>query len=150
MLKWVLLIVATTVWNGEKITHTDAEWREILGRDRYNVMRKKATERSYLGEYVNTEKEGIYHCAACDNPLFHSKDKFVEGGGWPSFSKPISKNNVYYLEDWSMGFKRYEVLCSKCDSHLGHIFNDVVTTLDDGTELKRLRYCINSIALKIY
>lgn len=145
----ILLLLSSTIWNGDKITHTDAQWREILGPERYNVMRKKATERSFLGRYVNTQQEGIYDCAACELPLFLSKDKYIACGGWPNFSKPITKTHVYYLEDWSMGFKRYEVLCSRCDSHLGHVFNDGPSIIVEGVEEKTLRYCMNSIALKL-
>lgn len=140
-------LLAFSLWNGEKVTHSDTEWKELLGPLRYSVMRKKGTERSHLGEYVITEKTGIYHCAACDLPLFDSKDKYRSNSGWPSFTKPISPKQVYYLEDWAMGFKRYEVLCSRCDSHLGHVFNNGLN--QENPEKNELRYCINSIALKI-
>ena len=133
------------MWQGEKISHSDAKWRELLGRERYNVMRKKATEAPFLGEYVFTEKEGTYVCAACQLPLFHSKNKYHSAGGWPNFTQPIFPKNVYYKEDLSLEFKRYEVLCSRCDSHLGHIFND----RPDKDSPNLFRYCINSIALII-
>lgn len=123
-----------------KITHNDVEWRELLGRERYNVMRRKGTERAFLGKYVYAQSKGIYFCAACDLSLFCSEDKYDSGSGWPSFTKPIAPDRVYFLEDWSFFFKRYEILCRQCDSHLGHVFHD-------GPEPKGLRYCINSIAL---
>ena len=135
--RWILLPFLLTIWQGEKIAHTDSEWRELLGEKRYSVMRKKGTEAPLLGAL---EKEGTYLCAACELPLFHSINKYNSGSLWPNFTKPIYPKNVYYLEDWSMGFKRYEVLCSRCDSHLGHIFRD---------SPDHFRYCINSIALII-
>jgi peptide-methionine (R)-S-oxide reductase len=124
-----------------KTIHSEAEWKQILGKERYEVMRQKKTERSFLGQYVLHYEEGIYICAGCDHPLFHSKNKYNAMSGWPSFTKPMDSKNVYYLEDWSMGFKRYEVLCRGCDSHLGHVFHD-------GPLPDQLRYSINSIALK--
>ncbi len=139
----LFLAILVIAWEGEKLLKTDSAWREELGRERYNVMRRKGTERAFLGEYVFTEKEGTYVCAACKLPLFSSKNKYNAGSGWPSFTQPIFAKNVYYMEDWSMEFKRYEVLCSRCDSHLGHIFNEG----DENVSQKKYRYCINSIAL---
>ncbi len=111
-----------------------------LGPERFDVMRKKGTERAFSGKYLFESRPGIYRCAACENPLFNADDKYDAGSGWPSFSKPICSDAIYYLEDWELPFKRYEVLCRKCNSHLGHVF-------PDGPPPKGLRYCINSIAL---
>lgn len=113
---------------------------EVLGPERYRVMREKGTERAFSGRYLHETSLGIYQCAACRTPLFSSADKYESGAGWPSFTQPIETKAVYYLEDWNLRFKRYEVLCRGCDSHLGHVF-------PDGPPPKNLRYCINSITL---
>lgn len=143
-LYWIAAVVLLGAyeWNGEKTLHSDKEWHEVLGRDRYNIMRRKGTEHAHIGKYAHTQGDGIYSCAACSLPLFEGAEKYDAGNGYPSFKKPIAKKNIYYLEDWSLNFKRYEVLCSGCDSHLGHVFND-------GPPTKHLRYCINSITLEL-
>ncbi|MBI3508423.1 MAG: peptide-methionine (R)-S-oxide reductase MsrB [Chlamydiia bacterium] len=120
----------------------DDEWQERLGRERYRIMRDKGTEPSYSGTYAVPGTSLVYLCAACDSPLFRSQEQYDVGNGWPNFTYPIAKESVYYLEDWSIGFKRYEVLCRCCNGHLGHVFND-------GPPPKNLRFCINSICLKI-
>ncbi len=109
-------------------------------QERHRVMREKGTERAFSGKYLYETAVGVYVCAACKNPLFASEDKYDSGAAWPSFCKPITPKSVYYLEDWTLPFKRYEVLCRGCDSHLGHVFKD-------GPPPKGLRYCINSITL---
>ena len=136
------LLLAFFLVFAAEIEKTDAEWRSLLGRERYNVMRRKATERAYSGAYLDEARAGIYSCAACDFPLFEAKDKYTLAGcGWALFTKPIASKSVVYQEDLSFAFKRYEVLCRKCESHLGHVFHD-------GPPPKHLRYTINSIALK--
>lgn len=111
-----------------------------LEQERHQVMREKGTERAFSGQYLYESGPGIYICADCKHPLFDSKDKYDSGAGWPSFLKPIHSESIYYLEDWTLPFKRYEVLCRGCNAHLGHVFND-------GPPPKGLRYCINSITL---
>ncbi|HSX14230.1 MAG TPA: peptide-methionine (R)-S-oxide reductase MsrB [Chlamydiales bacterium] len=132
------IILLLTAWTGTKITHSDAEWRIKLGEKNYHVMREAGTENSFLGKYVFTDEKGMYRCAGCNLALFDSKDKIFLGCGWPTFSKPIFPKNVYYLEDWRIGFKRYQVLCRQCDSHLGHVFKE-----------ESLRYCVNSCCLTL-
>jgi peptide-methionine (R)-S-oxide reductase len=131
-----LAIVA--LWSGVKVSHTDEEWRSILGRERYSVMRKKATERAFSGEYLYVKKEGSYHCAACDLALFHTSNQYDGHTGWACFREPVHQKHIWIKEDHSLPFLRYEVLCRSCDSHLGHVFRE-------SPEL--LRYTINSIAL---
>jgi len=140
MYLWLLVISLTAA----PMELSDQEWRERLGRERYNVMRKKATEPAYSGKYLDEERAGTYLCAACERILFRSEDKYSEPGcGWPLFKKPADPKTVFYKEDLSLGFKRYEVLCRGCESHLGHVFND-------GPPPKHLRYTVNSLALKFW
>lgn len=127
----------------EKITRTDAEWRAQLTPIQYAVLRQHGTERPFTGEYVNTKTPGTYLCAACEQPLFASDTKFESGTGWPSFWDVVDKGNVTLHEDNSHGMQRVEALCSRCGSHLGHVF-------DDGPrDTTGLRYCINSVSLKL-
>lgn len=127
----------------EKIIKSQDEWRKELTPEQYAVLRQHATERPFTGEYVNIETQGEYLCAACGQPLFSSGTKFHSGSGWPSFWDVIDKGNVELKTDISHGMKRVEVLCGKCGSHLGHVF-------DDGPrDTTGLRYCINSVALKL-
>lgn len=135
----VFLLIGSYQWDGEKVVRSEKEWLAYLGTERFNVMRKKATQHAF--EYTYRAKEGIYLCAGCDLPLFDAEDEYNAANGYPSFKKPIEKKNVYYLEDFRMGFKRYEILCRCCDSHLGHVFND-------GPPPRHLRYCVNFICLK--
>ncbi len=127
----------------EKITRTEAEWKAILTPEQYAVLREHGTERPFTGEYVRTKLDGTYHCAACGQVLFSSETKFESGTGWPSFWDVIDKGNVELREDNSHGMRRVEVLCSRCGSHLGHLF-------DDGPrETTGLRYCMNSVSLRL-
>lgn len=127
----------------DKIRKTDEEWRELLTADQYAVLRQHGTERAFTGEYVNTKTPGVYRCAACENPLFSSETKFESGTGWPSFWDVVSEGNVELREDNSYGMRRIEVVCARCEGHLGHVF-------EDGPRDKTgLRYCINSLALDL-
>ncbi|HEV2529825.1 MAG TPA: peptide-methionine (R)-S-oxide reductase MsrB [Thermomicrobiales bacterium] len=125
------------------IPGTDAEWRERLSPDQYRVLRQAGTEMAFTGEYVDTEDDGIYRCAACGNVLFESDTKYHSGCGWPSFTETIRPDAVTLHQDRSHGMTRTEVRCARCDSHLGHVFED--GPRDRGG----LRYCMNSVALDL-
>jgi len=124
----------------DKITKTDAEWREQLTPEEYYVTREKGTERAFTGIYHNSKEPGIYSCKCCGQDLFDSNEKFDSGTGWPSYWQPVDADAVITEEDRTFGMVRTEVMCSKCNAHLGHVF-------PDGPQPTGLRYCINSVSL---
>ena len=126
----------------EKVIKTDAEWRAKLGDGEvYRVTRGKGTERHFCGAFHDHKQDGVYYCVCCDLPLFRSDAKFDSDTGWPSFFRPVAEENVVTQKDFGHGMVREEILCARCDSHLGHVF-------PDGPRPTGLRYCVNSVSLR--
>lgn len=126
----------------DKVIKSEEEWKKQLTEEQYKILRGKGTEAAFCGGYLANKEEGTYHCIGCDLPLFKSDAKFESGTGWPSFFQPVKRENVWLKTDLSYGMHRYEVLCSRCDGHLGHVFSD-------GPKDKTgHRFCINSEILK--
>ena len=126
----------------EKISINNDEWRQQLSPDQFRICREKGTEAAFSGDYWNTKETGTYQCVCCGNELFDSSSKFDSGTGWPSFYQAIDSEKVATKEDSSLFMRRTEVLCNKCDSHLGHVF-------PDGPQPTGLRFCINSTSLEL-
>lgn len=129
------------IFAGEKVEKTDAEWRQEMSPEEFHVMREAGTERAFTSDLLNVKGEGTFVCNACGLPLFSSSTKFDSGTGWPSFYAPIDPANVGEHTDTSYGWNRVEVVCNRCESHLGHVF-------EDGPKPTGLRYCINGVCLK--
>jgi peptide-methionine (R)-S-oxide reductase len=145
MLTWKEVINFSVKGNpipDNRVEKSNAEWKVLLTEEQYRITRQKGTERPFTGELCSIYEQGQYNCICCNTPLFDSTIKFDSHSGWPSFTQPIKENAIQYHKDVTMGMIRVEVLCNTCDSHLGHIF-------PDGPAPSGLRYCINSVSMKL-
>ena len=144
MLKWPDILTYANEGNpspDRRVEKTEAEWKEILTPEQFQITRLKGTERPYTGAYCTAYEPGQYSCVGCDTLLFDAQEQFNSKSGWPSFTQPAKVNVIKYENDYAHGMHRIEVLCNTCDAHLGHIF-------PDGPAPSRLRYCINSVSIK--
>ena len=124
----------------DRVEKSDAEWQKQLTREQFEIARGKGTERPFCGTLLDNKRSGVYTCICCNLPLFSSDGKFNSGTGWPSFFKPVAEENISTEEDRAYGMRRVEILCTRCDAHLGHVF-------DDGPRPTGLRFCVNSESL---